>query len=190
MTSSGQTGEGGSGHPIPLVPHPAKPAARVTGVAVEVARVAPDTLALRFLVSGTVEALVVPATEAPARRDGLWQTTCFELFARTATGYVEYNFSPSSQWAAYRFMAYREGMAELDGIDAPVIAPERAPGSYALDVRVALPADTGIGRLSLTAVIEETDGTKSYWAVAHPAGKPDFHDPACFVLELPAASAA
>ena len=41
-----------------------------------------------------------------------------------------------------------------------------------------------------TVVIEEADGTKSFWAMAHPANAPDFHDPACFVLELPAAMAA
>ncbi len=42
-------------------------------------------------------------------------------------------------------------------------------------------------RLGLSAVIEETDGTKSYWALAHPAeGPPDFHHPDCFALTLPA----
>ena len=40
--------------------------------------------------------------------------------------------------------------------------------------------------LNLTAVIEERDGTKSYWALNHPPdGPPDFHHPACFTLELP-----
>jgi hypothetical protein len=39
-------------------------------------------------------------------------------------------------------------------------------------------------------VIEESDGTKSYWALAHPAGPPDFHDPTCFALDLAAPSAA
>ena len=37
-----------------------------------------------------------------------------------------------------------------------------------------------------SAVIEETDGTKSYWALNHTTGKPDFHDPACFTARLPA----
>ena len=41
-------------------------------------------------------------------------------------------------------------------------------------------------RMNLTAVIEEQGGTKSYWALAHPAERPDFHDPACFVATLPA----
>jgi hypothetical protein len=36
--------------------------------------------------------------------------------------------------------------------------------------------------LGLSAVLEEQDGTKSYWALAHPpGGKPDFHHPDCFV---------
>ena len=40
--------------------------------------------------------------------------------------------------------------------------------------------------MNVTAVIEERGGTKSYWALAHPADKPDFHDPACFVATLAA----
>ena len=38
--------------------------------------------------------------------------------------------------------------------------------------------------MNVTAVIEEAGGAKSYWAVAHPEAKPDFHDPACFAAEL------
>ena len=34
-------------------------------------------------------------------------------------------------------------------------------------------------------VLEEQDGTKSYWALAHPAGdKPDFHAADCFAARL------
>jgi hypothetical protein len=40
----------------------------------------------------------------------------------------------------------------------------------------------------LSAIIEEADGTRSYWALAHPPGEPDFHHPDCFALELPAAA--
>ena len=42
-------------------------------------------------------------------------------------------------------------------------------------------------RLGLSAVIEDTSGGKSYWALAHPPGKPDFHHADCFALELPPA---
>ena len=39
--------------------------------------------------------------------------------------------------------------------------------------------------LMTKCVIEEINGRKSYWALKHPAGKPDFHHPDCFALELP-----
>ena len=42
-------------------------------------------------------------------------------------------------------------------------------------------------RLGLSAVIEENSGRKSYWALKHPDGPPDFHRADCFTLELPAA---
>ena len=38
--------------------------------------------------------------------------------------------------------------------------------------------------INLTAVLEEQDGTKSYWALAHPPEKPDFHMPDCFIGKL------
>ena len=39
--------------------------------------------------------------------------------------------------------------------------------------------------IGLSAVIEEIDGTKSYWALAHGKGPPDFHNSACFDYRLP-----
>lgn len=66
--------------------------------------------------------------------------------------------------------------------------PEGYPEVYELYVYVDRDSwPRGAAKIGLSAVIEETDGTKSYWALAHPDGPPDFHDPACFVLELPAA---
>jgi hypothetical protein len=38
--------------------------------------------------------------------------------------------------------------------------------------------------LGLTAVLENQDGTKSYWALAHHGGKPDFHLRSSFELTL------
>ena len=38
--------------------------------------------------------------------------------------------------------------------------------------------------LGLSAVIEDDAGTLSYWALRHPPGKPDFHHPDAFALEL------
>jgi hypothetical protein len=38
--------------------------------------------------------------------------------------------------------------------------------------------------LGLSAVLEEANGRKSYWALAHPPGKADFHHADCFTLEF------
>jgi len=42
-------------------------------------------------------------------------------------------------------------------------------------------------RLGLAAVVEDTRGVLSYWALRHADGPPDFHDPAGFTLRLPLA---
>jgi hypothetical protein len=60
------------------------------------------------------------------------------------------------------------------------------PEEYELDVILngSLLPEAPIS-MSLTAVIEEQNGTKSYWALAHPPGDPNFHHPACFMATLP-----
>ena len=67
----------------------------------------------------------------------------------------------------------------------PMMEVEREVGRYALRVEPGIFPDTG-SKLALAAVIEEVDGTKSYWALRHPPGKPDFHHPDCFALTLEA----
>ena len=116
---------------------------------------------LEYSVTGA-GALAVPAPAGGERADGLWRTTCFELFVKPAggAGYFEFNFSPSSQWAAYRFEGYRSGMTELLVL-APVIEPIEDGARVTVDLS-GLPA--GDWRVGVTAVIEERDGTKSYWA--------------------------
>ena len=133
--------------------------------------------------------IAVPAFAGNARTDGLWQTTCFEFFVRSDDGdaYSEFNFSPSEQWAAYDFTAYREGMRERVVPRAPVCTWR--PGSTFAIFDVALPTaalPALPASIALTAVIEQQDGAKSYWATAHPPGQPDFHDPACFTIRLEA----
>ena len=51
------------------------------------------------------------------------------------------------------------------------------------EILLSLPGDSSM-RLALSAVIEETDGRLSYWALTHPAERPDFHHPDGFVLQL------
>jgi len=176
---------------VTLTCHPATPCDAVRGIQVEVRTSAPMTLALRYVLEGDIARLLIPAESAPHRADKLWQHTCFEAFvgAMETRGYCEFNFSPSTQWAACRFGAYREEMAALDDIQAPYISVRRDTDRLTLDASVDLaplrPHDNPNVRLALSAVIEGADRTLSYWALAHPPGKPDFHHAAGFTLTLP-----
>jgi hypothetical protein len=141
-------------------------------------------LRLRYVVTGRVSDILLPQPTDPARADDLWRHTCFEAFAKEAgtEGYNEFNFSPSSQWAVYRFDGYRSGMSKPD-VRAPGIEGRLGENHYELHAAVDLPGQAP-WRLGLSAVIEEMDGGKSYWALAHPPGKPDFHHAEGLVLTL------
>ncbi|MFC4295223.1 DOMON-like domain-containing protein [Novosphingobium tardum] len=170
-----------------LIPHPAMPPATVRGVEVQWIETGKDQLLLRYRVDGHDE-VVLPDFAGKGRADGLWQTTCFEMYVQGAgePGYLEFNFSPSQRWAAYRFDDYREGMREQPLDHEPLC--EGSAGERFFVQEVTLPTagfPTGPLHVGLSAVIEEGDGTKSYWALAHPSDKPDFHHPACFTLEVP-----
>jgi hypothetical protein len=131
------------------------------------------------------ERVVMPAWTSPTRAHGLWRTTCFELFLLFDDDehYVEFNFSPSGQWATYAFDGSREGMAPLPRDVDPFVEPIKD----GVDVRCDLGGlPFGEPAMALTAVIEEEGGVKSYWSLAHPPGPPDFHHPTCFVARLPA----
>jgi hypothetical protein len=167
----------------------------IEAVEVEILMTDRNQAEFRFLVKGAN--LSLPEWASPGRADELWRSTCFELFLRPAAshGYFEFNFSPSTKWAAYEFDSYREGRRDLALSQDPMVYREPEPpsdASYMLEAEVDFSDVPAVALLmGLCAVIEETDGTKSYWALAHPPGdKPDFHDPACFALELPAASGA
>ncbi|WP_068874544.1 MULTISPECIES: DOMON-like domain-containing protein [unclassified Phenylobacterium] len=166
-----------------LTCHPATPCPAVEAIETEAVRATGSALALRYRLAGALGALVVPPPARPARADGLWEHTCFEAFVSFGgDGYLEFNVAPSGRWAAYRFDGYRQGMAPLE-IDPPRIEVETGAGE--LDVRVALDLPSeGPVRIGLTAVIEAADGGLSYWALAHPPGRPDFHRAETRVLAL------
>ena len=174
-----------------LALHPDSRCNAVTRIDVEVTRPRPGHLVLRYTVAGNIANLRLAKPAAPTRTDELWRHTCFEAFIRPPFGdaYDEFNFAPSTQWAAYAFTRYRGGMRVADEVGAPFI--EVRPGadfyllqaSLDLGALVHLPKDA-VWRLGLSAVIEETDGVISYWALRHPPGRADFHHSDCFALEL------
>lgn len=165
-----------------LIAHPDFPCAGVDDVSIT-ARLDGGRLRLEYGVVGRIEALRIPPPTISQRADRLWEHSCFEAFFAAAPGYVELNLSPSTEWAAYRFAGYREGMRHLD-MAAPVVSVDAGEACLALVATFDIPM--AATRMGISAVIEAMDGGKSYWALAHPPGKPDFHDPDCFALDLSA----
>lgn len=165
-----------------LVVHPASPPLAIESVTVRVRASDPDWLTIRWRIESAAR-LVIPPFAGKGRADGLWQTTCFELFLQPHGGseYLELNLSPSERWNAYDFSGYREGMAPRPMPRDPVCTT-RAGGALAIfDAaipRAGLPMLSC--RMAVSAVLEEEGGIKSYWALAHSTPKPDFHHPACF----------
>lgn len=141
---------------------------------------------LRYHLECELEMLVLPEETLRKRADGLWQSTCFELFLRDPgdSGYLEFNLSPSYQWAAYRFRDYRDGMSEWMMPD-PEIHCDMSDTHFALEATLSLPDILNAPvDAACSAVIHETGDVKSYWAVKHPLGEPDFHHKDCFALKL------
>ena len=171
-----------------LIAHPQHPPLALTGIAARIALTGHGWLALRWKLTGSGR-VRFPALAGKARADGLWRTTCFELFVGSSDGprYCEFNLSPSEQWAAYDFSDYRSGMTEPTISPEPVCTLRQGTATAIFDAAIplnALPARPW--RYGLSAVIEEEGGQVSYWALGHPPGKPDFHAPACFAATLAA----
>jgi hypothetical protein len=180
--------------PQPLRRHPDSRCVAATRIDVDVARPSPGSLVLSYVVHGKISDLRLPPISAPARGGELWRQTCFEAFVGTAAGaaYYELNFAPSTQWAAYQFSSHRSGMRVATEVSAPRIEVESAPDRYTLQAALSLDELSGLlrdtgWRLGLAAITEDTNGGKSYWALAHPSGKPDFHHFDGFAHELAAA---
>jgi hypothetical protein len=174
-----------------LLAHPDAGGESVWSIAAEAQLTQGATLVCRYRLRGETARLRVPQAGAGRRADGLWKHTCFEAFigAADGPGYYEFNFSPALDWAAYRFEDYRTGMTAAALVQAPGLQVRRDSDGLELAATVHLAGLAPLGharelRLALAAVIEEQDGRLGYWALRHPPGNPDFHDPEGFTLEL------
>ena len=178
---------------IKLVCHPATPGRAIDAMSVALERRPNGMITLEYSVTGDIGALRFAPEGDPERVDGLWQHSCFEMFARASCEieYTEFNLAPSHQWAAYQFDNYREGSRKADIDQPPEIESRRMDRRFELSAQIQLPK-TLIDRdleIGLSAVIEDKSRDKSYWALVHPSQKPDFHHKDCFVLHLKAATA-
>jgi hypothetical protein len=148
-------------------------------------------LRLTYVIEGDVSRLRMPPVAAPRIAHGLWHHTCCEIFIarQGAAAYHEFNLAPSREWAAYAFARYREGGPLEDEALNPEIEVRTAADRLELDAAIRLERLSHVYpgarlALALSAVIEDEAGALSYWALRHPPGKPDFHHPDQFALEL------
>ena len=176
---------------VALTCHPSSPTDAVRGVTASARIAGAGKLAVRFNVDADMTRIALPPLATPGRRDELWRHTCFEIFAALpdVDAYVELNFSPSTEWAVYGFVGYRRGMAAIDVRRPPRVAVRPMPRGLALEAvtyldDLPMPAPGGVLRAGVAAVIEETSGRLSYWALTHPSALPDFHHRLGFALQV------
>jgi hypothetical protein len=175
---------------IDLSCHPSTPSETVGAIRVLVRRSASAELQLTFRLDGDIRRISVPSPAAPGIAADLWKHTCFEAFiaADGQPAYHELNFAPSGEWAVYAFSGYRNGSLLADETMRPNIVVRSTDTRLELDSLVRLDSLSAIHsraalRIGLSAVIEAADGL-SYWALRHPADKPDFHHADGFALLL------
>jgi hypothetical protein len=177
----------------PLACYPTTLTDAVRGVDFRIQREPSGILIFRYVLRAGMLHVRVPPLQPSERADGLWKHTCFEAFIAPASGtdgYCEFNFSPSQKWAIYSFQRYRQGMSPADVSAPPELAVRRFDDRLELDAKVGLAGLNGLQdartlKLAVSTVVEDDSGTLSYWALKHAPGKPDFHHPDSFVLELP-----
>lgn len=175
---------------VTLLPHSTTPCSSVNSIGVEVTRTSGSSIRLCYHLNAELAQLRLPQQVAQTQREELWRHTCFEAFVKipNAQEYFEFNFSPSTEWAIYRFDHYRSGMSAVAASPTKIDVTRR-DDSLALDVEFDL-ATWGMAanqdvQMGLSAVIESRAGSISYWAIKHPMPKPDFHHRDSFAMLLP-----
>ena len=176
-----------------LTAHPDFPCHAIRSITVDVEEVGSrGLLSVTYRAAGAIDSVLWPPPGPGGRGDRLWEHSCFEAFVGRAgeAGYTELNLATSGQWAAYDFDAYRLGMRAVEDISF-ALSFSFEPDMIEFSAATHLPI-LSFGhewQLGLSAIIEERDGSKSYWALAHAPGPPDFHNRDCFTARLAAPSA-
>jgi hypothetical protein len=176
---------------VALACHPSSPSQVVRGVQASARIGGAGKLAVTFTLDADMTQVVLPRASTPGRADELWRHTCFEVFVALPEGeaYCELNFSPSGEWAMYGFVGYRRGMTSIEVRRPPRIAVRPTPRGLVLEAitylgELPMPEPGSPLRAGAAAIIEEKDGHLSYWALAHPSARPDFHHRLGFVLQV------
>ncbi len=124
-----------------LVPFPAAGDVLAVQVAAR-ARLAGHHLEVEFRIDGPIAELLLPEPGGrPERRDGLWRSTCFEVFVGGLgrSSYIEFNLAPNGDWATWAFTSYRAAPSPVGDGTQNLFRVQREATSYRLAATLALP---------------------------------------------------
>ena len=154
-----------------------------------------ERLQLEFEVIGQIGTLKLPATGPVGRADGLWTSTCFELFLASsgAPGYLEVNVSPDRRWTLYLFDDYRTGMRPAPTAGEPAIRASTADNRYQLSFEIASAelktfSNGGDCSLNLCTILADSNDRLHYYTLDTAGLPPDFHNRNSFARVTPTIS--
>jgi hypothetical protein len=168
------------------------PCRAVWAIDVNVRRTSAE-LEVNFRLEGNISRICLTPPGGLPNAVELWRHTCFELFVAIEgqAQYHELNFAPWRQWRIYAFRGYRDldSSSPANYLLSPSIAVCSTDQTLELRAGILLADLSEVHpqaplRVGLSAVIEASDGSFSYWALRHPSAKPDFHHPDAFALRL------
>ena len=148
------------------------------------------TLTISYTLHGLLSEVIIPApADVPARKNALWEETCFEFFLGTKKSdrYWEFNLSPAGHWNVYCFESYRQGMQEELAFESLIVNVQRKPDALQLSLKVDLDKINLIDKtlkVAISAVTKSINGKITYWALTHPGPQADFHLKDSFIIEL------
>ncbi|MDG0816084.1 DOMON-like domain-containing protein [Bdellovibrio svalbardensis] len=172
-----------------LKPFAENPLTRSISIETTSQKTTPTELILEFTIRGDIgQVCFAESSLVAARRDELWKHTCLECFFSTgleeSAPYFEVNCAPSGDWNAYAFSSYRQGMTPSQNLGVKLTHRESSENEAFFRISVSGDDLLHARHLGMTAVIEFTDGTRSFFALAHPGPQADFHLKKSFSISL------
>lgn len=140
-------------------------------------------LRARWTIKSQTEDLEWPELKELFFEEGLWESTCFEIFYFdiSSTRYTEFNFSPEGKWWACRFESYRSRSK------TPLRTLEVQLSSWRLDKELVFQADLPLfeeTKLGVACVLKDKAGDLRYFALQHTGLRADFHRKEDAIIEI------
>jgi len=148
-----------------------------------------NQLTIKYQLIGTSNIIVPHKADLPLREFDLWEHTCCEFFLglKGDSKYWEFNLSPAGHWNVFRFLEYRQNIAEETAFDTlPFQVMQQndyVQVSLNIDLSKIIKPEQSI-EVGVTAVVEDRQNQLSYWALNHPGKEADFHLRDSFTIAL------